>query len=104
MFFLTYTVLNAFYSSSTALVLAVASLGLFSTEADAASSYCFETVKDNSVCVLSVRPHKTNPNLRLVKSSFNGQVQTDEVYCNPAFSNNYKANVWGVACYEFTFN
>ncbi len=103
MFFLTYTVLNAFYSSSTALVLAVASLGLFSTEADAATSYCYETELDDTVCVLSVYQTK-ELNVRLVKSSLNGQVQTDEVYCNPAFSNNYEENLWGVACYEFTFN
>ena len=58
MFFLTYTVLNAFYSSSTALVLAVASLGLFSTEADAAPTTCAYRQGRGTVTEVSCDVHK----------------------------------------------
>lgn len=72
-------------------------------KASAASSYCYETETGADVCVLAVRRHKTDYTLRLVKYAVNGQVATSEVYCDPALANNYKENLWGIACYQFTF-
>ena len=58
MFFLTYTVLNSFFSSSTALVLAVASLGLFTPEADAAPTTCAYRQGRGTVTEVSCDVHK----------------------------------------------
>ena len=70
---------------------------------EARTSYCYETVRGADVCILSVQRHKSNPNLRLVKSSINGQVGYDKITCNPAHRHNYKVNMAGIACFQFHF-
>ena len=70
---------------------------------EARTSYCYETVRGADVCILAVHEHKTNPNLRLVKSSVDGYVDYTTVTCNPAHRNNYKQNMAGIACFQFTF-
>ncbi len=101
MFFLTYTVLNAFYSSSTALVLAVASLGLFSTEADAAGNYCYRTESNATVCIHSV--FSNNSNYKLVEWSVDGGNRYEEkIFCNPSHRYSFKENLAGIACFRFS--
>ena len=70
---------------------------------EAATSYCYETTSGSPICILGVVKHKTNPYLRLVKSSVDGYVSYDKVTCNPSHSRTYKRNLAGIACFEFTF-
>ena len=70
---------------------------------EAATSYCYETTGNSTVCILAVHEHKTNPYQRLVKSSVDGYVSYDKVTCNPAHARNYSRNMAGIACFEFTF-
>ena len=70
--------------------------------AAAATSYCYETTNDASVCILSVRNHKRyGANQKLVKYSINASVDQSVVNCRTANRSNYKDNLWGIACYEF---
>ena len=88
--------------SSLATLSALALVAVIGTlSAKAANAHCYDTETNATVCILSVRNHKTNPTLKLVKSSINGNVSVQEVYCNPAYRNNYKPNMYGIACYEY---
>ena len=73
------------------------------TASKARTSYCYETVRGADVCILSVQRHKSNPYVRLVKASINGDVDYTEVTCNPAYRHNYKENMAGIACFQFHF-
>tara|TARA_R110002012_G_scaffold311195_1_gene520535 strand:- start:366 stop:650 length:285 start_codon:yes stop_codon:yes gene_type:complete len=70
--------------------------------AKAAGNYCY-TSQGNTVCIHSVRRHNTLGNARkLVVASVNGgQRSSIEVDCTTASPSNYKANLYGIACYEF---
>ena len=54
---------------------AVIGASLISVKPAAATSYCYETTNNASVCILSVRSHKRyGANQKLVKYSINGSV------------------------------
>ena len=91
-----------FNSIATAGVIAISSY--FAPAAvEARTSYCYETTKGADVCILTVQKHKTNPYARLVKSSVDGYVSYNTVTCNSAHNRNYKRNLAGIACFEFSF-
>ena len=71
--------------------------------ADARTGECYENTSGATVCILSVHRHNTDPNRRLVKSSVNGDVTWDKVHCHPAHKFNYKRNLFGKACFEYSF-
>jgi hypothetical protein len=89
-----------FKALATASLISAASF-LVPTSAEARGSHCYETERGAEVCILSVHKDNTNRNVKWVKSYVNGSVSTDSVQCNPAHQNNYKRNMWGIACYEF---
>jgi len=69
--------------------------------ASASTSYCYQNESDNTVCILSA--HRTGSNVKLVRSNINGgSVHTTEVYCNPSHRYNYKENMYGIACFQFS--
>jgi len=69
--------------------------------AAAASSHCYQTNSNNTVCILSV--HRSSANTKIVRSNVNGgAVQTSKVYCNPNHRYNYKENMAGIACFQFS--
>ena len=83
---------------------ALAALSLFAAapKADAASSYCYQTERNATVCILSVHQNRNNPTLKLVRWNANGgAVYQDEIYCNPAHRYNFKENMAGIACFLF---
>lgn len=82
-----------------AAVIGAASLGV--QPAKAMSGECHETDSGATICILQVRRHVSYPNVKFVKSSVNGDVSWDQVYCDPAYRYNYKDNLWGKACYEY---
>lgn len=94
--------MNLINSITTAAVIGASSF-LAPAAVEARTSYCYENNAGADVCVLAVVRHKTNYNKRWVKSSVNGSVSVDEVYCNPNHRSNYKRNLFGIACFEFSF-
>ena len=94
--------MKALRSIATAAVIGSAAL-VTPAAVEARTSYCYENNAGADVCVLAVVRHKTNYNKRWVKSSVNGNVSVDEVYCNPNHRSNYKRNLFGIACFEFSF-
>jgi hypothetical protein len=81
---------------------AATSIGFAMPEAQAATSYCYQTTRNATVCILSVQTHKTTPNWKLVRWNANGgNVYMDEVYCGNASRYNYQRNMAGIACFEF---
>ena len=93
---------SAFAIGSFTVCAAIAGTLISTPKADAASNYCY-TSQGNTVCIHSVRRHNTLGNARkLVVASVNGgQRRSIEVDCTNASSSNYKANLYGIACYEF---
>ena len=79
------------------------SMGLFAPEAKASTSTCYQTTNYDTVCIHSVRSHKTYGGAyKLVTSTVNGgNFATTEVDCTTASPSNYKRNLAGIACYEF---
>ena len=80
---------------------AVAVTSLFTNvgSANAASGYCYTTETGGDVCI--TRVVQTGAHTKRVWSVVDGDYSVDDVYCNPAYRNNYKDNMWGIACYEF---
>ena len=79
------------------------SAALFSPpKADAATNYCY-TAQGDTVCIHSVRSHNTLGGAKkLVVASINGGRRSSlEVDCTTASPSNYRANLAGIACYEF---
>jgi hypothetical protein len=68
--------------------------------ADAAGSYCYVNNSSADVCILGV--WRDGGNYKVVKSAVNGRVDVERVYCNPAHRYNYKQNMYGIACFEFS--
>ena len=69
--------------------------------ASASTSYCYQTESNNTVCILSVK--RTGTNTKLVRSNINGgSVNTTKVYCNPSHRYNFKQNMYGIACFQFS--
>lgn len=81
----------------------IAATSLIAAPAQAATSYCYENTNGATVCILSVIKHNDwpYPRKKLVKSSVDGYVSEEVVYCNPAHRYNYKKNMYGIACFEF---
>jgi len=94
--------MNLINSITTAAVIGASSF-LTPAAVEARTSYCYETTKGADVCVLAVVRDKNNYNKRWVKSSVDGYVSVDHVYCNPNHRRNYKRNLMGIACFEFSF-
>ena len=71
--------------------------------AEARTGECYENTRGATICILAVHGHKTDPNRRFVKSAVNGNVSWDNVYCNPSHRHNYKDNLFGKACFEYSY-
>ena len=71
--------------------------------AQAATNYCYTNSANNTMCIHAVYSHKTRGGAqKLVVSSINGGPRyKTEVDCTTASPSNYKANLAGIACYEF---
>ena len=68
----------------------------------AATSKCYQTDSNATVCIHSVRWNRSNPNYRQVSSTVNGgSYAVHNVTCNPRHRYNYKANMYGIACFQF---
>ena len=67
---------------------------------EAAGSYCYVTRSGADVCILGV--WRDGGNYKIVKSAVNGSVGVERVYCNPAHRYNYKENMYGIACFQFS--
>lgn len=92
--------MKLFTAITTASVLGVSTLGS-PLMASAATSYCYQTESNNTVCILSVR--RSGVNTKIVRSNINGgTVDATEVYCNPNHRYNYKENMYGIACFQFS--
>ena len=85
---------------ATASVLGASTIGAASM-ASAATSYCYQNESNNTVCILSVQSYGANT--KLVRSNVNGgSVHATKVYCNPSHRYNYKQNMYGIACFQFS--
>ena len=72
-------------------------------KASAQDSYCYENMSGNTVCIHKVYASNDGSNEKLVYSSVNGgSWDKTIVYCNPAHRTNYKENMYGVACFQFS--
>ena len=92
--------MNLFNAIATASVLSASAL-VAPSIASATTSYCYQNESHNTVCILSV--HSNGSNTKVVRSNVNGgAVHTSTVYCNPAYRYNYKVNMYGIACYQFS--
>ena len=68
----------------------------------AATSKCYQTDSNATVCIHSVRYNRSNPNYRQVTSTVNGGgYAVHNVICHPHHRYNYKANMYGIACFQF---
>lgn len=94
--------MNLINSFTTAAVIGASSF-LAPAAVEARTSYCYQNTRGADVCVLAVARDRNNYNARWVKSSVNGSVSVDHVYCNPGHRSNYKRNLYGIACFEFSF-
>ena len=93
--------MNKFFTP-VAPLLAALSLFAGAQKADAASSYCYQTVYNDTVCILSVHQNRANPNHKVVRWNSNGgAVIQDNVYCDPAHRYNFKENMAGISCFLF---
>ena len=94
---------SAFAVGSFAVCAAIAGTLISTPKADAASNYCYTTDTNNTVCIHSVRSHKTlGGDRKLVVASINGgRRDTITVDCTTASASNYKENLYGIACYQF---
>ena len=94
---------SAFAIGSFSVCAAIAGTLISAPKADAATNFCFETTTNNTVCIHSVRNHKTLGRAKkLVVASINGGRRSSiEVDCTTASASNYRANMAGIACYEF---
>ena len=80
---------------------AIAVAGLAATEAGyAASGYCYTTTRGGDVCITRVQ--QIGHNTKRVWSVVNGHYAVEDVYCNPAYRYNYKENMYGIACFQFS--
>ena len=80
---------------------AIAATSIFAPAAvEARGSYCYVNNSGSDVCILGV--WRDGGNYKVVKSAINGSVDFDRVYCNPAHRYNYKQNMYGIACFEFS--
>ena len=84
-------------------LIGVSTLFTGATGAEAATSYCYETNRYDTVCIHGVWKHKTYGGAqKLVEWSVNGGTRyTDEVNCRTASRYNYKKDLAGIACFEF---
>ena len=101
---MTLTLTNFQMKLFTSIAAAAAVIGtsfLASTPANARSGECFETVNRDTVCILAVYGDKVSAYHKHVKSSVNGYVSWDRVYCNPSHRANYRVNMVGKACFEY---
>ena len=70
---------------------------------EAATSTCYRNTSGNTICIHSVRWDRSNPNFRRVTSTIDGaNYSIDNVRCNPAHRYNYKENLYGIACFQFS--
>ncbi len=71
-------------------------------KASAAGNYCYQNNNYATVCIHSVFSNKTN-NYKIVEWSVDGGNRYEEkIYCNPAHRANYKENLAGIACFQFS--
>ena len=73
-------------------------------KADAASSYCYQTTSNATVCIHSVHSHKTlgNAKKRVVWSVNGGSLKKTIVTCTSAHRYNYREDLAGIACFQFS--
>jgi len=72
-------------------------------KASAQNNTCYENMSGNYVCIHEVYSSNDGSNEKLVYSSVNGgRWDKTVVYCNPAHRNNYKENMYGIACFQFS--
>ena len=81
---------------------AVAATSLFTNvgEAAAASGYCYNTTTGGNVCI--TRVVGLGGNYKRVWSVVDGHYDVQDVFCNPAHRYNYKENMYGIACFQFS--
>lgn len=69
-------------------------------EARANGGYCYTTKTGGDICI--TRVVNLGNNRKRVWSVVDGHYSVENVYCNPAHRNNYRENMYGIACFQFS--
>ena len=84
-----------------AATVAVAATSIIAPAAvEAAGGYCYSTTGGGDVCITRVQ--QTGHNTKRVWSVVDGHYSVEDVYCNPAHRYNYRENMYGIACFQFS--
>ena len=69
-------------------------------KAQANGGYCYTTNTGGDVCI--TRVVNLDNNRKRVWSVVNGHYSVENIYCNPSHRHNYRANMYGIACFQFS--
>ena len=74
---------------------------LFTGVGEAQATYCYDRSNGGYTCIHRVMGNRSGTEKTVWYSHDGGQMKVMDVYCNPAYRYNYKANLAGIACYEY---
>ena len=72
------------------------------TGVEAQAANCYFTTSDAHICIHGVKSNRYGTQ-KTVFYTINGTEYVDDVTCDPSLRYNYKQNLWGKACFEYSF-
>ena len=80
----------------------VATAALFSGVGEAQASYCYDRSNGGYTCIHRVTGNYSGTQKTVWYSHDGGNMNKLSISCNPAHRYNYKENLAGIACFEYS--